>query len=255
MALLARTMSIAPSIGFNLALIVLWLVASPVLWDLLVVVADEPGGARWLFVNGVLFWLAVRSVVRVRRMWRTASFVTNSSPRAAGQRPRGDRGGNVSLEQRARHEAAHATAAHGLGAEDVAADVIADARRGTGGQCTYRLPSSLGSPADLAWLRLIISMAGHHADLEGGFHNEGSMSDLQAALLEAAAVISTGTRPSGIECPLTTDALLAVARERVARLLADHAGFYDSVTARLLHQPHKVLHVSHLTQFSPLKSK
>jgi len=99
---------------------------------------------------------------------------------------------------------------------------------------------SLEEQTDLterSWVNLVICMAGNQADLSNGHHDTGAQSDLAQALVAAAGVISTGRRPRAHVGELTSDALLASARDLASSLLAQHRTLVERVTQELLDRP------------------
>lgn len=167
-----------------------------------------------------------------------------------------------SARRRARHEAAHAVAAAGLGARVVAVSVTHHDEHG--GQCQYdQVPG--GTVCDRAWVNLVIAMAGNAADLEHGHHDQGARADIRAALEEVATIISTAHTPavmryaiddvSGVSIeagPMTTDLLLTKATSTAQGLLADHASAVRVIAGRLVHQPQHVLHADDMPELSTI---
>lgn len=214
--------------------VLLWLDLAPHLWAGLLAIEHRPGGAEVLFtLLGVAFlvsrsigWHRQRgcAVARVADSYGTGVAVSRSDTATVDTH---------SLTRRARHEAAHAITAWALGATNLQTDVLEIGDRG--GQCSYELSGDL-APVEVAWLGLVVSVAGNHVDITDGHYDQGAGNDLSKALVAAAAILSTGRHPAGVQCPLTTDHLLAAARVRAAELLRLNQARMDTMVDRLVNE-------------------
>lgn len=208
-----------------------WLLAGPALWRVLSAAAAAPGGPAALFLAAGALWivsLAAASAVRARRTGREEPLglvrLSSSAPPDV-------------LRRRALHEAAHAVAGWGMGGRILSLEI----RRvdDHGGQCLFDL-DRITDPADRNWALLVICMAGNQVDLAHGHLDDGAQADIVQGMVAAASIISTGCLPRGYRGPLTTDALLAAARDRADDLLARHQRMVDGVVRRLLADPDAV---------------
>lgn len=209
-----------------------WLVLAPLLWEALHGWATGPqGGYPIFFVGGTL--IVLRMQWRRAMAARRAVVAGHSSGGFARLVTRPAIPAEV-LRRRAHHEAAHAVAGWALGARITVLDIRCVGDRG--GQCGF----SLEEQTDLterSWVNLVICMAGNQADLSNGHHDTGAQSDLAQALVAAAGVISTGRSPRAHAGELTSDALLASARDLASSLLAQHRTLVERVTQELLDRP------------------
>lgn len=209
-----------------------WLVLAPPIWEVLHAWATGPQGGYPIF-------FLVGTFIVLRAQWRRALAVRRSvvaGPSSGGLARLVTRPAIPAevLQRRAQHEAAHAVAGWALGARITVLDIRCVGDRG--GQCGF----SLEEQADLterSWVNLVICMAGNQADLSNGHHDTGAQSDLAQALVAAAGVISTGRGPRGHAGELTSDALLASARDLASSLLAEHRTLVERVTQELLDRP------------------
>jgi hypothetical protein len=218
----------------SLLLLILWLSFAGQVWEWVAAIAAEPGGTRALFLFlGTLWFISMLIADIQRARYRVRATVTLPAPLA---RMTSRLTPPEILRRRARHEAAHAVAGWALGGKILALDIQPVADRG--GQCSFSL-EDLTDPTERNWVHLVICMAGNQADLAHGHHDDGAQADLVQALIAAAAIISTGTSPQDHHGDLTSDALLASARQRATELLHTHQIVVDRVVQHLLDHPHE----------------
>lgn len=140
---------------------------------------------------------------------------------------------NFQLERRARHEAAHAVVAVRLGQTVTSADVLVR-DSGVGGRVVTDWMSSADELASTTYRSMQISLAGQICDLDGGFHDGGSQTDMQAAIAEALTILSTGQRPDEFTGELTLEELITSARASAAEILSEMADAVDRVADALM---------------------
>lgn len=149
------------------------------------------------------------------------------------------------LERTARHEAAHAVVATAVGARVLVVDVIEHGV--TGGQ-TIVEHADEQTLAGRAWEIMVLAIAGNVDDLKSGHFDFGASSDFQTIMNAAAALISTGQRPTGYDGDLVLDDLLVAAREQARGLLQRHAGVVDAIARRLVDQAPRPLEGEQLAE-------
>ncbi len=210
-----------------------WL--SPTVWTTLEAAAASPdGGASAVTVVGlvgIIAWAGVRAA-------RTVRF---DQPRVAANRW----DALASLDQRARHEAAHAVTVAAMGGAVVSLDIRGSGNQG--GLCLAQLPDSM-PVVDSLWAQLVLALAGNTVDLAGGHHDSGAQSDMGCAMQAAAGIISTGHRPAGYDGPLTFDGLLSGARDQAGIILAVNTDQLESIAARLVARPGARFTARHLPE-------
>lgn len=210
-----------------------WL--SPTVWTTLEAAAASPdGGASAVTVVGlvgIIAWAGVRAA-------RTVRF---DQPRVAANRW----DALASLDQRARHEAAHAVTVAAMGGAVVSLDIRGSGNQG--GLCLAHLPDSM-PVVDSLWAQLVLALAGNTVDLAGGHHDFGAQSDIGCAMQAAAGIISTGHRPAGYDGPLTFDGLLSGARDQSGIILAVNTDQLESIAARLVARPGARFTARHLPE-------
>lgn len=138
---------------------------------------------------------------------------------AALWRPQWEASKDLALEPAsvALHEAAHAVVADALGC--TVTHVTTVPRGGLAGATSYVSPIPRLEAQDVAWIAMVVALAGRAADHARGLHDSGSTTDVQRALALAASIISGGRCPRGYRGPLTTDAMIAAARDRASSIL------------------------------------
>ncbi|WP_050668133.1 hypothetical protein [Luteipulveratus halotolerans] len=141
-------------------------------------------------------------------------------------------GGSLSLERRARHEAAHVVGflASGVVVEEVDVRVRPDGSEGR----VVAVDNKGLAPVEQAWGYLVGAVAGNVQDLRDGVHDGGSAVDMNTAQSQVWRVISCGVRPAGYDGPLTADALFEGARARAGEVLEQHRSAHEAVAARLV---------------------
>ncbi|KIA72686.1 hypothetical protein ANMWB30_24540 [Arthrobacter sp. MWB30] len=137
----------------------------------------------------------------------------------------------LTLDDIARHEAAHTIAAYAMGATPISAHIEGVER---GGQARYINPAAGSKPQDDLWISLIVSVAGHFADRAQGRSNAGSHQDLSKVDRLIYSIISTGVHPDGYSGDLDASSLLNAARNQAGSILEDHSRKYDKLAAELL---------------------
>jgi len=226
-----RPLEVLRSSWPSLLLLVLWLTLAGPIWEGLAALAAEPGGGRALFLFFGTLWVMNMLIVDVLRSRRpTRAVAPLDMARALRPTP------PEVLRRRAMHEAAHAVAGWAMGGRILTLDIQSVADRG--GQCSFSL-EELEDPTERNWAHLVICMAGNQADLAHGHRDDGAQADLVQALVSAAAIISTDRTPRDHAGDLTSDALLASARQRATELLQTHQVLVDQVAQRLLDHPHE----------------
>lgn len=128
-------------------------------------------------------------------------------------------GEDVSIQQRRRHEAAHAVITYVLGGTVMSADVRD--RGNVGGRVESFPPIPSAGPAHTMWVRLQIAVAGAAQDTIDGILNAGSSTDIDKALSQAVTLTAAAWTPNGYTGPLNPGDLIAYAIETDKQLLAD----------------------------------
>lgn len=142
---------------------------------------------------------------------------------------------DLSLNRRARHEAAHAVVALAVGREGVHADVVI--RGVSGGQTRFGFGDS--KVANAAFEDMTITSAGHIVDIRGGHFDRGSHADMRLLMEGALLILSSGQKPDGHDGDLTTDSLVLGAKRAAERILEAHADSVDRISDEL-EQKHAV---------------
>lgn len=203
-------------------------------------------GRRILVVLGggvlVVCWLLPKQFRWQRRIIADRERVAAEAVPAA--QPLAGADARQSLERRARHEAAHAVAGTWAGNFIVKVDVQQIGI--TGGRCESAPP--VGSMADSAYALMVLSIAGQVVDTGSGVFDYGAQSDMNKVLEGAAMVLSTGQRPSGYRGELSSDALVAAAREDATEALCRFSGVVEEITSWLTTHPGSVLRGPDLEQ-------
>ncbi|MDO4243547.1 MAG: hypothetical protein Q4C85_07290 [Actinomyces sp.] len=138
----------------------------------------------------------------------------------------------LSDKDRARHEAAHAVTAWALGHTIIGAEILPARNRGGCVEYVPPLPSR-GKGPDL-WDHLTIAVAANVLDQTEGRRHDGAQDDVRAAEEHAAALISTGFVPDGIDGPLAITQAVSAARNRAQRIVAGHPGQVDTLARALV---------------------
>lgn len=128
-------------------------------------------------------------------------------------------GEDISIQQRRRHEAAHAVITHALGGTVMFADV--HWKGNVGGNVEYFPPVPSDGPAHTMWVRLQINVAGAAQDTIDGILNYGSSPDIGRAQYQATMLTAAAWTPNGYTGPLNPDDLITHAIETNKKLLAE----------------------------------
>ena len=128
-------------------------------------------------------------------------------------------GEDVSIQQRRRHEAAHAVITYVLGGTVMAADVHEIGHVGGNVESFPPIPSA--GPAHTMWARLQIAVAGAAQDTIDGILNAGSSTDIDKALRQAVTLTAAAWTPNGYTGPLNPSDLITYAIEVDKQLLAE----------------------------------
>lgn len=155
-----------------------------------------------------------------------------------------------SKHRRARHEAAHAVVMLALGYQDVTAHIkISDKIGGsaTGSTKLTTLIDGGQARADISYGQIITALAGHQVDTETGNHDFGSDSDFASVINHVTAVLSVGLVPRGHDGPLSSDSLIASAREHVGHILDENKDSLDLITEFLV--KHRVMSPADFERF------
>lgn len=214
--------------GVVVALWLSWL--GPLTWQLVHAAARAADGGQSAFVAAG--WVALICLFIRRAVGRGRRVL--SSPRSAAAAVALRWVALEGLPRRARHEAAHAVVAAAMGAQVERVDVFQVG--GRGGRCVAEVLDEQPL-CEVFWARLVIALAGNVVDIEAGSRDAGAQTDIRDALERAAAIISTGDRPSGYTGPVSSDGLLAAAGGRARRLVEVHRGLVDLVAKRLVAEP------------------
>lgn len=125
----------------------------------------------------------------------------------------------ISIQQRRRHEAAHAVITHALGGTVMSADV--HWKGNVGGNVEYFPPMPSDGPAHTMWARLQINVAGAAQDTIDGILNYGSSPDIGRAQYQATMLTAAAWTPNGYAGSLNPGDLITHAIETDKRLLAE----------------------------------
>lgn len=125
----------------------------------------------------------------------------------------------ISIQQRRRHEAAHAVITHALGGTVMSADV--HWKGNVGGNVEYFPPMPSDGPAHTMWARLQINVAGAAQDTLDGILNYGSSPDIGRAQYQATMLTAAAWTPKGYAGPLNPGDLITYAVETDKQLLAE----------------------------------
>jgi len=136
--------------------------------------------------------------------------------------------------RRARHEAAHAIVAHELGC--TVTDVTIERAGDSGGRANFILPVPFPTVQDGAWILITALLAGQSTDHARRLYDGGSRGDITQVTQLVATILSTGLKPAGYDGPLTSDALILVARARADEILAARDEELAVLTAQLVEQ-------------------
>lgn len=151
----------------------------------------------------------------------------------------------------ARHEAAHAVVALHGGGTNLHVDIrqtIGSNGVGSGGRLSFRTDHL--SHVEGHWLTMQIAHAGNIVDQEISHQrDDGAMGDMSTGLTAAAGVLSTGQRPDGYTGNLSTDALMAGARQQARETLTEQRDALDALTEALL-DPRNQGHLNHQQIYS-----
>lgn len=126
----------------------------------------------------------------------------------------------ITLARVARHEAAHALAAHVTGSVPLEIVVRNPDSYAVGTTNTFR--GSNRCFEDQRWSDLIATLAGRVYDVAHGNHDLGSTSDMEAAHREIMSLLSTGRNPSAYTGALTFEAIYAAALDEAGRIITVH---------------------------------
>ena len=126
---------------------------------------------------------------------------------------------DISIQQRRRHEAAHAVITHALGGTVMSADV--HWKGNVGGNVESFPPIPSAGSAHTMWVRLQINVAGAAQDTLDGILNAGSSNDIDRAQYQATMLTAAAWTPNGYTGPLNPGDLITYAIETDKRLLAE----------------------------------
>jgi len=126
---------------------------------------------------------------------------------------------DISIQQRRRHEAAHAVITHALGGTVMSANV--HWKGNVGGNVEYFPPIPSAGPAHTMWVRLQIAVAGAAQDALDGILNAGSSNDINKAQHQATMLTASAWTPNGYTGPLNSSDLITHAIETNKKLLAE----------------------------------
>ncbi|KXO92801.1 hypothetical protein AXK56_22615 [Tsukamurella pulmonis] len=182
------------------------------------------------FVKGVfvlaVFWIVLRKVVLMMvypfRRTTVHTSVTLGPAAAAliGAETEAEREKRASRAVRvARHEAVHAVVADHLGA--TVSQIRVNVHDGSG-HIVAHWPDAVDAQAsvDVYMRRMIVTVASHVDELRRGIHDGGAEDDLLKTTSLTYLIQAVGLAPSGYTGELTTEALLAHARERAGSIVA-----------------------------------
>lgn len=127
---------------------------------------------------------------------------------------------HISIQQRRRHEAAHAVITHALGGTVMSADIHQKGHVGGSVESFPPIPSA--GPAHTMWVRLQVAVAGAAQDALDGIVNYGSSSNIDKALRQAVTLTAAAWTPNGYTGPLNPSDLITYAIEIDKQLLAEH---------------------------------
>lgn len=120
----------------------------------------------------------------------------------------------------AHHEAGHALLAH---LNELTVLRVTSRPKGfTAGRCEYYANPVTRPAKEVVWAKLKTALAGQAVDHARGIRDAGSASDMQSCFAHAYSLISIGEKPDGYEGDLTTDALIATAREIADAAVKQH---------------------------------
>ena len=125
---------------------------------------------------------------------------------------------DISIQQRRRHEAAHAVITHALGGTVMSADIHQKGHVGGSVESFPPIPSA--GPAHTMWVRLQIAVAGAAQDALDGILNAGSSNDIDKAQRQAVTLTAAAWTPNGYTGLLNPSDLITHAIEIDKQLLA-----------------------------------
>lgn len=139
---------------------------------------------------------------------------------------------DTSIQQRRRHEAAHAVITYVLGGTVMSADVHQQGNVGGSVESFPPIPSA--GPAHTMWVRLQIAVAGAAQDTIDGIVNYGSSNDIDKALCQAVTLTAAAWTPDGYTGPLNPGDLITYAIETDKKLLEAHQDAIAAIETALI---------------------
>lgn len=126
---------------------------------------------------------------------------------------------DISIQQRRRHEAAHAVITHALGGTVMSADIHEIGHVGGNVESFPPIPSA--GPAHTIWVQLQIAVAGAAQDTIDGIVNYGASNDIDKALRQAVTLTAAAWTSNDYTGPLKPGDLITYAIETDKKLLAE----------------------------------